>query len=123
MQYQAGLSSAGTRPYGNGPYIGSLAHGGLLAQVLAPVFLASAMPLGANMAAVRAQTMTPGRAVLDALAKGSVAALVAGGCGRGTDSGLDRALSLALLFGAGFAIAAMTIETALGFGKKAGAQP
>ena len=83
MRYHDGLSAAGPRPYGthgtygiygnNAAYPGNLAERGLLA----PVLFASAMSLGANMAAVRAQAMTPGRAVLDALAKGSVAALTA----------------------------------------------
>ena len=67
MRYHDGLSAAGPRPYGthgtygiygnNAAYPGNLAERGLLA----PVLFASAMSLGANMAAVRAQALVHGR--------------------------------------------------------------
>lgn len=124
MRYHDGLSAAGPRPYGthgtygiygnNAAYPGNLAERGLLA----PVLFASAMSLGANMAAVRAQAMTPGRAVLDALAKGSVAALIAGAGAYSSDGKgggsilLSRASTLALLIGAGYVIGAITGDAA-----------
>ena len=124
MRYHDGLPAAGPRPYGthgtygiygnNAAYPGNLAERGLLA----PVLFASAMSLGANMAAVRAQAMTPGRAVLDALAKGSVAALIAGAGAYSSDGKgggsilLSRASTLALLIGAGYVIGAITGDAA-----------
>lgn len=79
-----------------------------LGTLLIPVVFAGAMAFGANLAAVRLQRMTPGRAVLDAVAKGTAAAVIAR-AGVGPE-GFGSVTTLAMLVGMGYAIGAVTTD-------------
>lgn len=93
-----------TRYFGPPPPAG----GTELAGVIAPVLFAGAMSLGANMAAVQAGRMTPGRAVLDAAVRGTAVTMIWQAATE--HSSLGRIGTLALLLGAGYAVGVLLPE-------------
>ncbi len=91
-------------------YFGPPAAAGVpeLVGVAGPVLLAGAMSLGANLAAVQAGRMTPGRAVLDAAVRGTAATMIWRTATE--DSSLGPLGTLALLLGAGYAVGVLLPE-------------